>query len=223
MTLWETLGVEKGVTAILGSGGKTTMLYTLAEELCALGRVICTTTTHIAPPDHISVFLQAEEIRNTAENCFCAGAMTAEGKLGPPALPIEELAQLCDYLLVEADGSRRLPLKAHAPHEPVIPSQAGRRIVVVGASGLGQPIEQVVHRPEIFCRLTGARSGDSAAPALVAKALTAEGLGNCYFINQWDACPPLAETLASLLPPPVCLGALQKGVWHRADGDSRGR
>ena len=54
-------------------------------------------------------------------------------------------------LLVEADGSRRLPLKAHAPHEPVIPKEAGCVLCVVGARGFDRPIRKAVHRPEQFC------------------------------------------------------------------------
>ncbi len=60
-------------------------------------------------------------------------------------------------MLVEADGSRRLPLKAHAPHEPVIPKEAGCVLCVVGAHGFDRPIREAVHRPEQFCTLTGAR------------------------------------------------------------------
>ncbi|MFR3878481.1 MAG: hypothetical protein ACLTYW_10430 [Collinsella sp.] len=43
------------------------------------------------------------------------------GKLSAPAEPLNELAQRFDYVLAEADGSKRLPLKAHAAWEPVIP------------------------------------------------------------------------------------------------------
>ena len=85
------------------------------------------------------------------------------------------LEQLADYVLVEADGSRRLPLKAHAPHEPVIPKEAGCVLCVVGAHGFDRPIREAVHRPEQFCALTGARPDEPASPALAARALAAEG------------------------------------------------
>ena len=78
-------------------------------------------------------------------------------------------------MLVEADGSRRLPLKAHAPHEPVIPKEAGCVLCVVGAHGFDRPIREAVHRPEQFCFLTGARLDEPASPALAARALAAEG------------------------------------------------
>ena len=51
-TLTQLLDVRPGVTALVGAGGKTTAMLTLAEELSKAGRrVIVTTTTHIFPPD----------------------------------------------------------------------------------------------------------------------------------------------------------------------------
>ena len=47
----ELLNVDKGVTALLGGGGKTTLLYALADELCSLGTVILCTSTHIRVPE----------------------------------------------------------------------------------------------------------------------------------------------------------------------------
>ena len=48
--LAEILGVRKGVTAVIGGGGKTTLLRTLGEELARSGaRVILATTTKFLP------------------------------------------------------------------------------------------------------------------------------------------------------------------------------
>ena len=43
----ELLDVRPGVIAIVGGGGKTTLMYCLADELKRRGKVIVTTTTHI--------------------------------------------------------------------------------------------------------------------------------------------------------------------------------
>ena len=48
--LRELLGVGRGVTAVMGSGGKTSLLYQLAEELRPCGTVLLATTTHIMRP-----------------------------------------------------------------------------------------------------------------------------------------------------------------------------
>ena len=61
MELAKALDVRKGVTAIIGAGGKTTLLLALARELARTARVIVTTTTHIYPPDGIPYLLQPNE------------------------------------------------------------------------------------------------------------------------------------------------------------------
>lgn len=55
---------------------------------------------------------------------------------------MERLAELFDYVLVEADGSAHRPMKAHAPYEPVIPALTGQTVCVVGASGFGLPVRR---------------------------------------------------------------------------------
>ena len=177
MLLYEKLSIPRGVTAVIGSGGKTTLLRTLSRELP--GTVLLATTTHILPFEGVPLVTDGGEAavrRALAESrVVCVGTPAAEGKLTAPALPFSVLTRLADYVLVEADGSRRLPLKAHAPHEPVIPKEAGCVLCVVGARGFDRPIREAVHRPEQFCTLTGARLDEPASPALAARALAAEG------------------------------------------------
>ena len=47
--LYKLLGVQPGLTAVIGSGGKTSLLRQLARELP--GSVIVATSTHIYPPE----------------------------------------------------------------------------------------------------------------------------------------------------------------------------
>ena len=138
--LWELLGIEKGLTAVMGSGGKTSLLYELAEELRQRGTVLLATTTHIMRPEQYPFAQTAEELAAAlAEHgAACAGSYTAEGKLTAPGFPGWETA--ADYVLVEADGSKRLPAKAHAAWEPVLPPQRRRTVCVLGASAFGQTI-----------------------------------------------------------------------------------
>ena len=157
------LGVERGVTALIGGGGKTTLMCTLAEELRRRGTVVVTTSTHIQRPEQYPVLLSggaaAVSAALAAHGAVCVAGETAEGKLTAPALSFETLAQLADFVLVEADGAKRLPLKAHAPHEPVIPPNTRQTIYVVGADGFGRPIRQICHRPERYAALCGAAAG----------------------------------------------------------------
>lgn len=200
------LQIPRGVTAIIGSGGKTTLLYLLARELSRTSRVIVTTSTHIQRPEELPYC----EAVTAVSGLTVVGTPCENGKLAAPRQSFAALAALADYVLVEADGSRRLPLKAHAPHEPVLPENTAQVITVVGASGLNRPIAEVVHRPERFTALTG--ETDTATPQAVAAALIAEGLTHRVVINQADLPGQLAPALElkALLPYPTVVAALKK-------------
>lgn len=219
MKLFEQLSVEKGVTAVIGSGGKTTMIHTLARELSASGTVLITTTTHIRPSEEFPCLYapSAEEIRSFLRDpshpAVCAGALNEEGKFGPLGLSFADLKELADYVLVEADGSRGLPLKAHAPHEPVIPDTDCRIICVIGGGGIGKRICEAVHRPELFCRIACAGPGEPASPELTAWVLNAENFADIYYVSQCDlpGVPEQAALLASYLGKPCVCGSLLNG------------
>lgn len=215
------LAVEKGVTALIGGGGKTTLMYTLAEELRRRGTVVVTTSTHIQRPEQYPVLLSggaaAVSAALAAHGAVCVAGETAEGKLCAPALSFETLAALADFVLVEADGSRRLPLKAHAPHEPVIPANTRRTVYVVGADGFGRPIRQVCHRPERYAALCGAAEDNIVTPALEARVLHAEGYDTGWvFINKVETPEDWrsAEALTALLPGKVIAGSLRERVYR---------
>lgn len=124
--IWKLLGVTRGLTAVIGSGGKTSLLYELAEELRPCGTVLLATTTHIMKPPQYPFAETAEQLAAAlaAEGVACAGSFTPEGKLTAP--DFDGWQQAADFVLVEADGSKRLPAKAHETWEPVLPPQRTR-------------------------------------------------------------------------------------------------
>ena len=217
MELWEMLEVRPGITALIGGGGKTSAMYTLARELARRGTVICTTTTHILPPEHMPVLTGEDGIPAAlaSHRCVCMGSPAPEGKLTAPALSMEALAGMADYVLAEADGSRGLPVKAHLPHEPVIPPGAAQTVLLAGASAFGRPVREAVHRWEQFCRLTGASPAAPVTAENLARLLEAEGLEGKLFVNQTETAGALAEVrrLAERLSRPVYAGSLKGGSW----------
>lgn len=233
------LKIEPGIAAIIGSGGKSTLLKTLGLELMrAGGRVLLCTTTHMFPVagvpwDGSSRRLDSAPWKPGAlhvPGCTCeacagmnrgsicqAGVLDPEtGKLSAPAEPLNEPAQRFDYVLTEADGSKRLPLKAHAAWEPVIPAATANVVWLVGASGLGEPVAEVVHRPELFCERCGCELTDIATPERVAQVLNAElrmlNLSNArIMLNQVDtlADPTMADRFEAALGRPVVATSLK--------------
>lgn len=212
------LNIGRGVTALIGGGGKTTLLETLAGELRGKGTVVLCTSTHILRPERYPVLEGADEMAVSAalaaHGAVCVGE-AEHGKLTAPRFSFEALAHLADYVLVEADGAKRLPLKAHAPHEPVIPPNAARVVLVVGASGFGRPIRESCHRPERYAALCGAPEDTLVTPELEARVLLAEGLGDRVYINQVETAEEYANAaaLAGRLACPVVAGSLHKGVY----------
>ena len=94
----------------------------------------------------------------------------------------EELRRAADVVLVEADGAKRLPLKAPAEYEPVIPPCADAVAAVAGMDAVGQAVGAVCHRPERVCALLGAGAEHVLTPEDVALLLAkppggAEGCG----------------------------------------------
>ena len=173
------------VIALTGGGGKTALLFALAEELRNSGlRVITTTTTKIFEPlPGQTPFLiteadQKKAMSSLQEGLKCNGHVTfaaqrfPEGKIGgvDPQF-IQKMAQELpiDHIIVEADGAQKLPIKAPGDQEPVIPSATTLMIPVVGIDAVGKPLNrEQAFRPERIAELTGAQLGTPITPQSIA-------------------------------------------------------
>lgn len=193
------------VTALIGGGGKTTLLLALGEELANRGsRVLLTTTTHLAwppPRRYLQVSGQDETALHTLAQpgqLVIAGDPCGQGRMTGLAPALYSQADW-DYILVEADGSRGMPLKVHRENEPCFPPDCGLTIQVAGLSALGQTAAQSVHRYP----LAGLKGSEPITPALAAQLLL-RGRGRSKgrqlgVLNQWDASPEQGQALQALL------------------------
>lgn len=174
--------------AIVGSGGKTTALFTLAREMSS--PVIVAVTAHIAieqtalADQHVLVDdATSLEIQLPIGVTLFTGPSSHNDKAtGLSVTAMQRVLDLANQqrapLLIEADGSKKLPLKAPAEHEPPIPNFVDTVIYVVGLSGLGQLLDvDHVHRPERFARLSGLSIGDTVTPDAIAQVLRDPGGG----------------------------------------------
>lgn len=227
MRLATLLEIKPGITAVIGSGGKTTLLRVLGEELAKEHSVLLCTSTKIRPFSDMPCAYHMSELEELRKQhrLLCAGTPLDNGKLTALECSMAELAARFDYVLVEADGAARLPLKAHASHEPVIPPEANQTICVVGASGFGRPICEVVHRPAIYATLANVQETADATVETEAAVLKTEHLHDRIYVNQVDGLSELvdAKAIAALLDCPVLAGSLQRGEYFCVSSDSRRR
>lgn len=184
-------------------------------EAARRAHVIVATSTKMFVPDWCPVLVDPamDEVRLALSThpIVCVGRIHGPtGKLDAPRIAFSELEAAADYLLVEADGAKMLPLKAHAEHEPMIPECAKRTVCVVGIDGVGSPISQACHRAERFAQLADASTVDAVTPEMVARVLEAEGLHDMVLINkvESDNDRRAAERIAALCTTPVVAGSL---------------
>lgn len=143
------------VIAVVGGGGKTSLIYRLTDELIDKGkRVIITTTTHMAGESELPFArggdaARVKELLDKERYVIAAEYEEDTGKYASLTdEKLEELRELCDVMLVEADGAKHHPVKVPEKWEPVIPRCADIVISVIGLDCLGQPISQSAYRME---------------------------------------------------------------------------
>lgn len=163
------------IKAIVGSGGKTTLLKTLAEQYRCQGKsVFATTTTHMFIEEDTLLTDDAQTIMKALKDTGYAMAGIPEG-IKFKALSEETYAAVCaqaDVVLVEADGSKCMPLKYPNSTEPVIPDNAEEITVVCGLNALGQKARDCCHRLELVKECLGIDDDTSITPAHVQKLVT---------------------------------------------------
>lgn len=205
--LYEFFHITPGITALIGGGGKTSTIYALAEGLRQTGSVVICTSTHILCPKQYPYIPRLFDRLKTGE-VVSTGRFDGK-KLSTPEQPFEELKQYADHVLVEADGSKQLPLKAHASHEPVIPKGTNTVLAVVGIDGLGKPIKIAAHRPELFAALCGVSVDDPVTEEMIKTVVSRYPRCDGIIINKADGDAQIeaAESLARQFTIPVAITA----------------
>ena len=181
------------MAAFVGAGGKSSAILAVAGELAEAGMTFLaapTTKMFVSEAKKMGPLVtseDADELRAKAEEALSDGApgvVVGSGLLSKNRIGgvepdfVSSLVSLADVVLVEADGSRRRPIKGTAEHEPALPEAATLVVAVGNISAFGMPVdEEHVHRPELFSKLTGIGPGQSITARAFARALAEGSLG----------------------------------------------
>lgn len=171
------LGAHEHV-AVVGGGGKTTLVHALGAQLA--GSVILTCTTKMGRDQHrgLPVLLTPsdDELIAAAGDGPAMVWKATEGQkaIGVPPEWCDHWFALVDHVVIEADGSRQRPFKAPAPYEPVVPSTTTLMLSVIGADALGRVIADQCHRPLRVAALADCTPYERLTPAAAARVLLHE-------------------------------------------------
>ena len=144
------------VVSITGGGGKTSLIFCLAEKLSKEGKVLITTTTKMFLPkaeNYEEIYLEDKVIKGKNKNIFIIGKIFEKSnKIQGISLDrLKKLKKEYDYILLEADGAKRKLMKGWNKMDPVIPSFTDIVIGVVNIDILGKKInEENIHRLTLF-------------------------------------------------------------------------
>lgn len=190
----------------------------LRDELVGTGfKVIVTTSTHILfEPDE--PFDSGEDIEKVKRIMDEHGYIVIGKKNEPSATGTVKLSSpgsealcalrdICDVMLIEADGARKMSIKVPAEHEPVIYPWTDLVISVASAGAIGRRIEDVAYRPEEFAAFLGKKTSDELAAEDLALIATSEkalrkDVGDKdyrFYLNAIDAAKEYTTEIISLI------------------------
>ena len=154
------------IISITGSGGKTSLMFNLARDLSEFGKVLVTTSTKIRLPkkgfDILYVDEKFYEKPNSNVVVVLGNLIKEQNKLKSIQYKkLQEIVKDFDYVLIEADGSRNLPLKARKDHEPLIYNLTTKAICVFSIRSFGKiPKEDFIYNYEGFIKNYGSTTVD---------------------------------------------------------------
>ncbi len=188
------------IYAVVGSGGKTTLIHKMANEFRKQGKkVFVTTSTHMLIEEDTLLTDDAGRIIEQLEQTGYAMAGIPKGKkiraLSQAAY--EAVCAHSDEVLVEADGSGCLPVKFPNDTEPVIYDNTDEILVVCAPHAMGKPLKEIAFRKELVLDCLKVDENTLLTAAHIQK-LVREGylkrLGQQYPDKKIRVCPACLDT-----------------------------
>lgn len=156
MSLTQLLELKtKDIISCVGSGGKTSLIFALANEL-RREKVLVTTTTKMFKPTYkvVDYLLSKEQIKNFQYNkgiTYLYDSVNNENKVYCSEDTINSVIDNFDFTIIESDGSKRKPLKAWQHGEPVIINRTTKTVGIIPIQAIGMEInDDNIHRFQLF-------------------------------------------------------------------------
>lgn len=155
---------DKDILSIVGSGGKTTTMYSLGNKLKKNNKVLLTTSTKIGRPksgqgDRIFGSVNEYLSSNIKEKSTVVIGNTIQGKGKFSAISNEDFTRIKDDFnisIIEADGCKNLPLKGWREKEPVIFNESNKTLGIFSIKVLNkEPTYERVFAIEELEKITG--------------------------------------------------------------------
>lgn len=241
--LTELFNINKGdIVSIVGSGGKTTLLFQLAMELRNEYNVLVSTSTRIFEPstDYYDYLYTDIESYVKNKNLIRKNSVTVVSKsidtetkklIGIDDNDLDILINDFDIILLEADGSRNLPLKGWKKHEPPVLNKTNKTIGIIPVNLINKKTDKAfIYGFDEFNILTDfSEYIDFEAIGKICSSY--EGLfknskGSLHlFLNKADAEEEfqVSKELSKYLKEftvdksfkfKICFGSLEKGVYY---------
>lgn len=227
--------------SLVGGGGKSTLMYFLADYCARQGRrVLVSTTTRIYAPDG-SLFARDEAetecLWDTGKFAVIGTPLPGTGKLAAPEDGfLRRMLERADIAFIEADGAKHRPCKVPRAGEPVLHPQSDVVLGVFGLSAVGKPLAQACFRPDAAGELLGVEPGhiltaEDAAEILSSPMGTRKGVGTRAYtvvLNQCDdgarrrTGEEIAARLARLGLPQVVMTAFDSAEREKINRMARG-
>lgn len=190
---------EKQTVSLVGGGGKTTLMYFLAQTCAKEGKkVLVSTTTRIWFPERGCYAGSAEQVQvlwDRGKFAVIGTPVPEAGKLKmPDRVFLEQIMEQADVVFLESDGAKHHPCKVPRAGEPVLYPGSGLVIGVFGLSAIGKPLKDVCFRLEEAMELLGVEEDHILTEADAAEILsspmgTRKNVGErhyCVVLNQCD-------------------------------------
>jgi probable selenium-dependent hydroxylase accessory protein YqeC len=220
----------KKYVSFVGAGGKTSYAeYVAARALNTGRRVLITTTTKIWAREPYAT-LDGPSAREPGAGQVLRIGKSAENRKLTGLSPdeVERAGSSYGLVLVEADGSKNMPLKYTASFEPVIPGCSDLTVVVAGLDGLGGTVGDKVFRAELLAEKRGVSAIEKVTLPFFLSLFESDALlkgvntDECLVVlNKYDACPErvrapelarrVSERLGGAL---VIISSVRHGVFY---------